>query len=283
MPAILCPRCRKLISSDVPRCPFCGQARPGLWGATTWLRRLGLQVDFPHLITIAFVGLYVLALLLDPGAIFNVRGMMSLLAPSGEALFRLGSTGTAQVLRYDMWWTVITAIYLHGGLLHIFFNTMWVRQLGPLVEQLFGPWRLFVIFTVAGIVGFVCSAIVAPFAGLVIPFVGAYARSSVGASGSIFGLLAAAIVYGRRSGSTLFTRQFLQWAVILFIFGLVFPGVDNWAHGGGFVGGYVTAWLFSQRPGEREGVGTYLLAALCALLTIGAFALQFIAAISLFG
>lgn len=263
MPAILCPRCQKLISSDEPHCPFCGQLRPGLWGATTWLRRLGLQVDFPHLITAAFIALYGLALLLDPGAIFHPRGMMSLLAPSGEASFKVGMTGQMPVMMYGRWWTVVTAIYLHGGLLHIFFNTMWVRQLGPLVEDLFGPFRLFVIFTVSGVTGFIASVYMGS----------AY---TLGASGSIFGLLAAAIVYGRRSGSTLFTRQFLQWALILFIFGVVFPGVDNWAHGGGFVGGYVTAWLFSGGYGQREGVGTYLLAALCAALTVGAFALQFL-------
>lgn len=269
MPAILCPSCHKLISSQEPRCPFCGQLRPGLWGATTWLRRLGLQVDFPHLITIAFVALYVVALLLDPMAAFRPRGMMSLLAPSMEASYKVGMTGQVPVLGYGRWWTVITAIYLHGGLLHIFFNTMWVRQLGPLVEQLFGPFRLFVIFTVAGMAGFVASVLMG-------------SHFTLGASGSIFGLLAAAIVYGRRSGSTLFTRQFLQWAVILFVFGLVFPGVDNWAHGGGFAGGYVTAWLFGHGSGQggREGIGTYLLAALCAFLTVGAFALQFLATVA---
>jgi len=267
VPAILCPRCHKLISADEPRCPFCGQVRPGLWGATSWMRRVGFQVDFPHLITVVFVALYVAALLLDPAAIFRPRGMMSLLAPSGEASFKTGMTGAIPVLVYGRWWTVVTAIYLHGGLLHIFFNTMWVRQLGPMVEQLFGPFRLFVIFTVAGVAGFVASV-----------FMGS--SFTLGASGSIFGLLAAAIVYGRRSGSALFTRQFLQWAVILFIFGLVFPGVDNWAHGGGFVGGYVTAWLFSRWHGEREGIGTYLLATACAVLTIGAFALQFLATLS---
>ena len=102
---------------------------------TTRLRRVGVRADFPHLITVACVALYVLALLMDPSAIFQTRGMMSFLAPSGEASFKLGMTGAYPVFRYGHWWTVVTAIYLHGGLLHIFFNTMWVRQLGPLVGQ----------------------------------------------------------------------------------------------------------------------------------------------------
>ena len=262
MPAILCPSCRKLINSDSPRCPYCDQARPGMFGLTTYLRRLGVKVDFPHIITIICVGLYVLSLALDPGVIFASGGVMSFLSPSGEASLKVGMSGAVPVLYYGHWWTVITAIYLHGGLLHILFNMMWVRQLGPLVEDLFGPFRLVVIFTLSGACGFVLSSYMGN-------------GYTLGASGSIFGLLAAAIVYGRQRGSSLFTRQFLQWAVIMFVFGLVFPGIDNMAHAGGFGGGYATALAFSRRHSEHEGLGTYLLAGACVLMTVLAFVLQF--------
>ena len=267
MPAILCPRCHKIVSPNAETCPHCGQRKPGLWGATATMRKLGLQLNFPHLITVFCGALYLLALALDPSAIFATRGMMSILSPSIEASFKVGVTGTVPIFDYGHWWTPITAIYLHGGLLHIFFNMMWVRQLGPVVEDLFGPFRLFTIFTIAGIVGFLFS-------------IAAGHPLTLGASGSIFGLLAAAIAYGRRTGAQLFTRQFLQWAVLLFIMGFVFPGVDNWAHGGGFVGGYAIAFLFS-RSSEREGIGAYLTGGLCLLATIGAFALQFMSMVGL--
>ena len=262
MAAILCPRCHKIVSADAETCHHCGQRKPGLWGATATIRKLGLQLNFPHLITVFCGALYLLALALDPSAIFQTQGLMQILSPSLEASVKLGVTGTRPVT-YGWWWTLITAIYLHGGLLHIFFNMMWVRQLGPVVEELFGPFRLFAIFTIAGITGFIAST----FAGHAF---------TLGASGSIFGLLAAAIAYGRRAGSQLFTRQFLQWAVLLFIMGFIMPGVDNWAHGGGFVGGYAAAYIFS-RSSEREGLGAYLLGGLCLLATVGAFVLQFIA------
>lgn len=264
MPAILCPRCHKLISSDVPRCHHCGMIRPGMFGLASRMRKLGLNLDFPHIITLFCGGLYLLSLALDPGAILQPRGMMDILSPSGRASFDAGATGGIPVFRFGRWWTVITAIYLHGNLLHIVFNMMWVRQLGPVVEELFGPFRLFVIFTVAGVVGFMASTMMG-------------SSLTLGASGSIFGLLAAAIVYGRRVGSSMFTRQFLQWALIMFVFGFIVPGIDNWAHGGGFVGGYATAWLFSRKPNDREGFGAYLLAGACALLTALAFVLQFLA------
>ena len=262
MAAILCPRCHKIVSSEAETCPHCGQRKPGLWGATATIRKLGLQLNFPHLITVFCGVLYLLALALDPSAIFQTQGLMQILSPSLEASIKLGVTGTRPVT-YGWWWTLITAIYLHGGLLHIFFNMMWVRQLGPVVEELFGPFRLFAIFTIAGITGFIASTL-------------AGHAFTLGASGSIFGLLAAAIAYGRRAGSQLFTRQFLQWAVLLFIMGFIMPGVDNWAHGGGFVGGYAAAYVFS-RSSEREGLGAYLAGGLCLLATAGAFVLQFIA------
>ena len=55
------------------------------------------------------------------------------------------------------WWTLLTAIYLHGGLLHIFFNMYWIRILGPSATEVFGPARTFVLFNVAGVAGFLLS------------------------------------------------------------------------------------------------------------------------------
>lgn len=263
MPAILCPRCQRLIDSTEPQCRFCGQSRPGLWNISARLRKLGFQADFSRLIVGACVALYVLSLLSDPAAILQFSNPLRFLAPSMSASLRLGMTGRP-VVQLGHWWTLLTAIYLHGGLLHILFNMMWVRQLGPLVEELFGPFRLFVIFTVAGVAGFALSVFMGP-------------GFTLGASGSIFGLLAAAIEYGRRQGSSLFTRQFLQWAVIMFVFGLIFPGVDNWAHLGGFAGGYAAAFLFSRRWVRPEGVGAYLAAGACLLVTLAAFVLQLLA------
>ena len=262
MPAILCPHCHQLVSNDATRCPHCGQRQPGLWGFTSAMRKMGLQLDFTRLITLSCVGLYVLSLLVDPGAIFQggFENPLGLLAPSGQASFMLGMTGSEPVLRYGHWWTLITAMYLHGGLLHIFFNMMWVRQLAPLVEEFFGPFRLFTIFTAGGVAGFFFSTLMGT-------------GYTLGASGSIFGLLAAAIAFGRQQGSTLFTRQFVQWAVLLFIMGIFVPQVDNWAHAGGFIGGYGAAYLFGKVRGP-EGLGAYIGGALCLLLTLGAFALQ---------
>ena len=257
---MICPSCGKLIGVGEERCPFCGAWRPGLYGAAPALQRLfGRRLDLVAIIVMSCVALYVVALALQPDAILRPRGLFSLLSPGTRALYQLGMTGGV-AWRAGWWWTVFTAIYLHGGLLHIFFNVMWIRQLGPVVTEYYGPARAFVIFTVAGAVGFLLSN-VAPIGG---------GSPSIGASGSIFGLLSALIVYGRRRGHSYLTAQLWQWAVLMFAMGFLMSGVNNWAHLGGFGGGWVTAeaMRFSDEKRETPAVQVFALA-LLALTAAG--------------
>lgn len=259
--SMLCPSCNKLISVAAERCPYCGAARPGLWGFGPALARAFGRWDPVSLIPPVCIGLYVLALALDPRAILGGGGgMFGLLSPSSRSLALLGSTHTIDLLT-GRWWTMLTAIYLHGGILHILFNLLWVRSLAPEVERGFGPARFFVIWSFAGAFGF--------FVSNVIPGPG-----SVGASGSIFGLLAALIVYGRVVGASMMTRQIWQYAIILGLMGFLLPGVDNLAHIGGFVGGWVAASLFRGSVGRPVGRGVTLLALGFAVLTVLGFVLN---------
>src|SRR5262249_61698945 len=128
-------------------------------------------------------------------------------------------------------------------LLHIVFNLLWVRRCASAVEQLFGTARLVVIYTVAGVSGFVLSNLVG------VPW-------TLGASGAVFGLLGAMVAYGRTRGGTFglaVFRQYGQWALLIFIFGFFMAGVDNWGHAGGFIGGYVAAVVVGSggRRAER--------------------------------
>jgi rhomboid protease GluP len=97
---------------------------------------------------------------------------------------------------------------------------------------------------------------------------------SIGASGSIFGLLAALIVYGRKRGGSIMTNQLWQWAAFMFVFGFFMSGVNNWAHLGGFAGGWVTAeaMRFSEKR-ESRGVQIFALG-LLGLTGVG-FVLSF--------
>lgn len=260
---MICPSCGKLIGLDEPRCPFCGAWRPGLYGWSPVLQRFfGRRLDLVGMIVGACVVLYVISLALDPMALFRFTGIFSILSPSSRALYQLGMTG-GFAWGQGWWWTVLTAIYLHGNLLHIFFNMMWVRNLGPALEEVYGSARGFIIFSFAGAVGFVVSNL-------------ASGVPTIGASGSIFGLLAALIVHGRRTGHTLLTRQLWQWAIIVFVLGFVMSGVNNWGHAGGFAGGWIAAQVLPSRPDGREHPAIQLAALGLILVTVAGFVLSFI-------
>ena len=259
---MICPNCSKLIGINEDRCPFCGAWRPGLFGWTPALQRLfGNRIDVVTLIVSSCVVLYVVSLALQPEAIFHMSGLFSILSPGQRALYQLGMTG-GLAWREGWWWTLLTAIYLHGSLLHIFFNVMWIRNLAPAVTDLFGPARGFVIFSISGAVGFLVSNLVSH-------------APSVGASGSIFGLLAALIVYGRKRGGAVMTSQLWQWALVMFAMGFFMSGVNNFAHAGGFAGGWLSAQSMRFGAEKRESRAVLVLGlALIALTAVG-FVLSF--------
>ena len=262
--AILCPRCGRLTHPDAEQCLVCGLARPGRWQWASGLARLWRTGTFTGLVTVACVALYVLSLLVDPMASLRPSGPFDLFSPSGRALRDLGMTG-AVPWHQGAWWTLFTAIYLHGSLLHILFNVLWIRQLGPAVEEVYGPARLVIVFTVSGVLGFVVSN------ALGIPF-------TVGASGSIFGLLGALVAYGRRRGGAfgaMVLRQYGQWALVIFILGFFMSGVNNLAHAGGFVGGLAAGLLLSFSERREESAGARVI----ATALIGVTALSFLLAL----
>jgi rhomboid protease GluP len=260
--AILCPSCGRLTNADAPSCLVCGRRNPGMWGFAGPLRALFRRRSFVDFVTVACIVLYVASLVVDPAAALKNRGFLDIFSPSSAALGALGATGPRQWQQGE-WWTVITAIYLHGGILHILFNLLWIRQLAPAVEELYGPSRLVVIFTVAGVVGFIASNLLSPW-------------PSVGASGSIFGLLGAMVAFGQKRGGTfgsMVLRQYGQWALLLFIMGFLMPGVNNIAHAGGFVGGFAAGLVLALAERRAETAFDQLLATACIVLTLLGFAL----------
>jgi rhomboid protease GluP len=250
--SVVCPSCGRLVGVNEERCFNCGRPNPGLWGYTGALRRLGADFGFTGAVIGACVVLYVVALLL--GMAPAMRGPLSLLAPSTRSLFLLGASGSIPVFELGRWWTVLSAAWLHGGLLHILFNMLWVRQLAPAVAEAYGAARMVIIYTAAAVTGFLLSSLVGEFLPMLPRAIGG-ASFTVGASAPIFGLLGAVVHYGRWRGSSQLSSQAFGYAVVLGVFGLLMPGIDNWAHLGGFAGGYLVArWLDPQRPERLDHV-----------------------------
>jgi rhomboid protease GluP len=258
----VCPGCGSLVGVNDETCYNCGRRNPALWGFAPLLRRLGQDLGFTQVVMVASIGLY-LATLVASDNPMGGGGLFNILSPDTRALFLFGASGAIPVFGMNRWWTVLSAGWLHGGLLHIAFNLLWVRQLAPATADLFGPGRMILIYVVGGAAGFLLSSAAGYYLAGVPMLRGA--GFTIGASSPIFALLGALVQYGHRTGSSLVRGQALQYAAIMFAFGLFMSGVDNYAHAGGFGGGWLMAkWL---DPMARERVDHLILGLLSLLAT----------------
>jgi rhomboid protease GluP len=249
--SVVCPACGRLVAVSEKACPHCGRARPGMWGFTALFRSLGADLGFVRLVIGACGILYLVSLVANPQALGMRGGLFSILSPDPFVLFRLGSSGLIPVVGYGRWWTVLSAGWLHGSLLHIAFNLMWIRDIAPAVAELYGAGRMVVIYTVASASGFALTTLVAFAApGLPLMLHGATSQT-IGASAAIFGLFGALIAYGQRTGQSHMRRLVWGWILAGVIFGVVMQGVDNWAHAGGFLGGWLAAKALDPLKPER--------------------------------
>ncbi len=252
-----CPNCGKLISTRAERCIHCGWRRPAVYTTLPLLGDLVRgEVRVSGRILLACVVLYLLGLLLDTRGALQTGDPFAMLSPSFRALEQLGMGGRVP-LEQGRPWTLLTATYLHGGLLHILFNMLWLRRMGPLVEELFGASRFILLYTFAGLAGAALSA------ALGTPYF-------VGASGAVFGLFGALVAFGlmrRGEFGRAILRQSLFFAAFGFFMGLRAPNVDNWGHLGGFLAGLLLAALlgYQERRGQKLG---HHLAAFVTLLGV---------------
>jgi rhomboid protease GluP len=262
--SVVCASCGSLVGVKDEKCYSCGRRNPGLWGFGPVLRRFGNDFGFTTVILYGCCALYALSLVLTVLSGGNLFGgsFFSMLGPNRFAWDALGASGGYPVFVAGRWWTVLSAGWLHGGMLHILFNMMAVRQLGPAIEDLYGGARMVIIYTISSVTGFLLSSFLAAFAAIPLLSNGVY---TLGASAPIMGLLGALFYYGRRGGSSLVRSQAISYMVTMAVFGVLMPGIDNAAHLGGFAGGYLAGmWL---DPLKRERMDHFVGAAICLVVT----------------
>ncbi len=140
-----------------------------------------------------------------------------------------------ELIALGQYWRLLTAMFIHIGVFHILFNLYALNALGPMVEGFFGNRRFLIIYFIGGLWGSVAS----------------YAFSSAlsaGASGAIFGLAGATTVYFLRYRENFGARgrAILQNMLVVIginlALGVFSPGIDNWGHMGGLVGGAAIAF-----------------------------------------
>jgi rhomboid protease GluP len=266
----MCPNCRALVERNTSVCPFCGEkigsararSSPAVPG-----RILGV-IPIPSTatsavaaVTIALYGISWYMTATSASAQLNPASAMG--GISGEVLLRLGAK--SPYILIGQWWRLVTAVFLHAGLLHIGFNLWCLFDLGPEVESLFSTPKFVVFYLVAGVAGFVLSLWWSPLG------------MSVGASGAILGLIGILIGASFHHGhlGKEYRGQLWRWVIYIFIFGLFFA-VDNAAHFGGLVTGALLGYLVPEGEAETRASQNLwnTLAVLSVVIIAGSFALM---------
>ena len=178
----------------------------------------------------------------------------------GEVLVQFGSLYPPLVWQ-GQWWRLASAMFLHGGLIHIAFNSYVLYSIGPAIERLYGIPRFMVIYLASGWTGAMASLV---WSG----------SNSVGASGAIFGLAGAflAISLRRRSYFDTFGSQILGFIAINIAIGFsgAFGNIDNFGHLGGLVGGFVLGNIMPNSLPEFKPTPLKWAATIIAILVFAA-------------
>ncbi|MGF1504261.1 MAG: rhomboid family intramembrane serine protease [Anaerolineae bacterium] len=153
----------------------------------------------------------------------------------GGQLTVLGWKEDAAIIAGEFW-RLFTPMFLHGGLIHLGLNSYFLYIVGPQIERTFGAFRFLILYILAGIAGAVASFALTP-------------NPSIGASGALFGLLGAFVPFLLLNRELLpNTDQSLRQIGLIIGINLLFglqPGIDNWGHIGGMLGGMAMAWFIT--------------------------------------
>ncbi len=227
----LCPDCQR---TDLPSAaswqPAQPQHRALIAGRTVSLTTLLVGVNVAVFVVMALTG-------------------VSPLTPTTQQLLKWGANWGPLSLGTQPW-RMLTSNYVHGGIIHIFFNMWCLLNLGALAERVFDRWTYVLIYTASGLAGSLASLWWHPMV------------VGVGASGAIFGMagaLIAALYLGKlpipKEAVKSTMKSLLSFAAYNLLFGLS-AGIDNAAHIGGLLGGLALGAFFSRHlmepPEQRQ-------------------------------
>lgn len=268
----MCPECRGLIERNASVCPLCGAKikAPRSRAGTSPDRLLGV-IPVPSTATsvlvAANIAMYALAWYMTQSAASDQLESVSIMSGiDGRVLIRLGAKYGPLMVRGE-WWRLVTATFLHAGLLHIGFNLWCLFDLGPEVESLFSTQKFIVLYLATGVFGFVVSLFWSPYG------------ISIGASGSVVGMIGVLIGASYHLGALGKAYRSQLWRWVMYILAMMLIpglGIDNAAHIGGLVLGLGLGYLVPQGESEtRAGENLWnTLAVLSVFIIAGSFALM---------
>jgi rhomboid protease GluP len=268
----ICRSCGALIGAGERECHVCGaplsQATPP---QTPFRDRYNLNyaravLSRPYIFTIVFLTLNFFVFLL----MWQASGMSTaalLISFPEDVLYAFGAKTNYLIGNEHEWWRLITPVFIHINVFHLFVNMYGLWVIGPWVEKLYGSSKFVVFWVVTGCAGVLASyltVIPGSHPGLLTSFlIKNHDTPSVGASGALFGLIGVLFVFGlkyRRELPEGFKQAFGtgMLPVILLNVAIGFVArtfIDNAAHMGGLLSGAaVAAFVSYKRPGQSTGV-----------------------------
>lgn len=204
--------------------------------------------------------------------LWNLATGMHPMRPQSADLFAWGANSAWAVVRDGEYWRLLTATFLHGGLLHLAMNMLGLWGAGQLLNRLYGNGQFLLIYLLSALAGSVASL-----------HFGAQVAVSVGASGAVFGVLGALLVAVRRNRAQLpkaMTKQIVTGQGFFLVYALVNgftrQGIDNAAHVGGLLAGGALAWALATvvsqldvRARRLRALGAGVAVAMAAAAVVG--------------
>lgn len=173
----------------------------------------------------------------------------------GQLLINFGAKENFRILSGE-YWRFLTPIFLHANILHLLINCYSLFAIGSLVERIFGSFKFAFVYVMAGITGNILSFIFS-------------SNPGVGASGSIFGLLGALLFFGIINPA-LFKSNFGNNVIFTILinlgYGFTNASIDNFAHIGGLVGGFLASGIALTSPKKQWYANRFLYLALTVIL-----------------
>ncbi len=261
----MCPHCRAFITTSDKTCPYCNESvgpRAVDRSSSSPIGGFIPQVRFNTIIILVInLGLYLATSLYSMNS-----GRGNAMNLDGYTLVNFGAMFTP-LIHEGQWWRLVTAGFLHGGLLHILMNSWVLFDLGAQVEELYGAARMLTIYFVSSVFGFYVSSLIKP-------------GPSIGASAALCGLIGAMIALGVRDRSgfgAAIRAVYVRWLIYILLFSFL-PGVDMAAHIGGFAGGFGMAYLAGD-PRYASSLTEKLWRVscfFCILLTVASFLMMYL-------
>jgi membrane associated rhomboid family serine protease len=263
----ICPACGALVGISATRCHECGASlRFSLAALSKKLSGVFGEQEAPVttamlVANILMFGVSWVALASEGGG----GGFRILWGMGGETVYRLGASHPYPIFVQHEWWRLVTAMFLHGGLIHIGFNMMSLMQLGPALEEVYGSARYLFLYVATGAFGFLISAWFGNF--------------SLGASGALLGLVGVMLAITTKRGGAYMRdlrSRLISSVVILFILGFSGVGIDNYAHFAGLAAGFGLGKLLADRQpvNSSEHRAAYGLGWLAGLVVVVCFVLM---------